>query len=107
MKFFGSSIYGTEFQVVNYNTSGKITQVNLAYTLSIRTEPANVPFNFKLYQFDSNWNEHEVPLTSTFTFNANERQEHYYRLESSYTLPDAPVSENIGIWFDLDIVQIY
>lgn len=103
---FGPYLYGTEFQIVNYAGYNEITQVDLAYTLSIRTEPANVPFHFKLYQLDSNWNKHEVPLTSTFTFNANQKQEHYYRLESSYSLPDAPVKENIGIWVDLDIVQI-
>lgn len=103
---FGPYLYGTEFQVVNYSENGQITQVNLAYTLSIRTEPENIPFNFKLYQLDSNYNKHEVPLTRSFTFSTNEMQEHRYRLETSYTLPEAPVTENIGIFVDLEIAQI-
>ena len=106
IEIFGTNTYVTEFQVVNYSEDDQITQVNLAYTLLIRTEPENIPFNFKLYQFDENWNTHEVPLTSSFTFSTNEKQKHHYQLESSYHLPDAPVEENIEIFVDLEIVQI-
>ena len=102
--------YENEFKVKNYNELGKISGVNLQYTLSILTNIENCPFTFKLYRQEDNGDQTEVPLsaelqTETYFFMPSDiLKEDIFKLEI-YNNSDIPI-ENVDISIEINAVQM-